>query len=507
MGLFSRFRNRRRGRRASGENVLVISDIHLGEDILDEGPEQLGTYIRALNRELAQFVAHHRQNTQEAKPWHLVINGDMFDFLKVTDRKVPGPKGTLAERAKDLENTRENVVWKLCRVLEVHRPLFKELALFLLDGHRVTVVEGNHDAEFYFDEVRDTLRQNLVELAKRQHALQKRKAVFDAKAIESALQFRTWFVAKAGQYHIEHGHQFDPFCSFAYHLAPYDSEHQRTLATPFSHRAVPYVADLFGDFTTHGIEDWSFGQFVWFIASRGPSTLGQIAQLYVSFGWEFLQKMGAARKRALKGFAIMQRERLKELSQASPYGMSTLERLDAGRAVPVEFSVLKASQVFFFDRVIVGLGMLAGLGAAAVLPRTAGLALGGTTLSLGSAAMWLSTATRKDDIVVLLRAAASRIAKHTGARYIVMGHSHVPEVVRVGHGATYLNSGSWVTREILLGEKGTGMTFVQITAQGATLKRWLGKGVSRVLAPGDTLSVTTDGLAAQPTDTDDATAG
>ena len=31
-------------------------------------------------------------------------------------------------------------------VLEIHRPLFKEMARFLLNGHRITILEGNHDA-------------------------------------------------------------------------------------------------------------------------------------------------------------------------------------------------------------------------------------------------------------------------------------------------------------------------------------------------------------------------
>src|SRR4051812_16623007 len=72
------------------ENVLVISDIHLGEDIVSTGPDHLSEYIRALNRELADFIASHRQRRDEGRVWHLVINGDMFDFVKVS--LVPEPE-------------------------------------------------------------------------------------------------------------------------------------------------------------------------------------------------------------------------------------------------------------------------------------------------------------------------------------------------------------------------------------------------------------------------------
>jgi hypothetical protein len=50
-------------------------------------------------------------------------------------------------------------------------------------------------------------------------------------------------------------------------------------------------------------------------------------------------------------------------------------------------------------------------------------------------------------------------------------------VGRFGETSFYLNSGSWVTREILLGEAGEGMTYVELTQHGAALKRWLGPDV------------------------------
>ena len=56
-------------------------------------------------------------------------------------------------------------------------------------------------------------------------------------------------------------------------------------------------------------------------------------------------------------------------------------------------------------------------------------------------------------------------------------------MVKVGADAFYLNSGSWVTREVLRGEQGSGMTFIEITPTAAELKRWTGLGkIPRVLA-------------------------
>jgi len=85
------------------------------------------------------------------------------------------------------------------------------------------------------------------------------------------------------------------------------------------------------------------------------------------------------------------------------------------------------------------------------------------------------------DLVGYLRVAAAEIADRTGARYVIFGHSHHPELVnlsrefgtgRYGEQGFYLNSGSWVTREILDEGGGSGMTYVEITSEGASLRRW-----------------------------------
>ncbi len=476
---------------ADEESILVISDIHLGEDILDEGPDSLSEYIRALNRELAHFVAAHRQEAEDGRRWHLVINGDMFDFLKITDRRDTLQGGrdpthgrlTPVERARDLVNTPSNVVWKLERVLEVHRPLFKELAAFLLDGHKITIVEGNHDAEFYFDEVRDTLRQALVRLAERVHKQDKRKGVFDAELVANGLAFRTWFEASAGRYHIEHGHQYDPYCSFEYNLAPFDNQEVGTLATPLTHRAVPYVADLLGDFSTHGIESWTFREYIGFFAKRGLRTLWTLMLLYFTVGWELLRHTGRKRQEQLQTWRVQHQQHLRELAERTPYGVGTLQDLDAQKALPVEYSPLRVARAFYFDRVVIGLAGLVGalVGALADGRLAWGVWLG--TFLVVAVGVMLSARGRRHDIAALLRKAAARIADVTGTRYVVFGHSHHPELVdltvsfavgRFGERAYYINSGSWVTREILLGEAGSGMSYVAITKAGAALLRWVG---------------------------------
>lgn len=474
-----------RGRRkaakspAAAENVLVISDIHLGEDILVEGPGHLAEYIRALNRELTDFIAFHRVSA--AGRWHLVINGDMFDFVKVSVLPEEGEPGPTAQQGGGgVPNTEENVAWKLGRILEIHRPLFRELARFLAADHRVTIVEGNHDAEFYFPKVQQTLRDEVVRLAI-QEARGDAKAREAAPGVAQRLAFRSWFEASPGRFHIEHGHQYDEFCSFAYNLAPLDGD-ASTLATPLSHRPMPYFADLLGDFSTHGVARWGFLDMLKLMVRLGPKAVWTLGKLYLVVGFTLLRLAGPKRRRELEVVAERHTQKLRALSQVCCYGYTTLQALDALKAPPAEYSLLKMAHIFYLDRFLVLGATAVGMALGAWGWQVAGLA---TALGVGLVALLALAGWRRLDVRDVLRQAAAGIANATGARYVVFGHSHDPEMINLrdsfgagtyGPSSYYVNSGSWVTREILRGEAGMGMTYVEIGEQGAALKRWRGAG-------------------------------
>jgi UDP-2,3-diacylglucosamine pyrophosphatase LpxH len=475
-------KQRRRASPAEDESVLVISDIHLGEDVSTSGPEHLSGHIRALNKELADFIATHGKS-DDGRRWHLVIDGDMFDFLKISLR--PDPEQTPAAGVvRQLPNTAENVVWKLERIIEIHRPLFKQLGIFLLEGHRVTIIEGNHDGEFYFEEVRRTLRAALVKEASREHARRRTSRLFDPGTIGARVAFRTWFEARSGSFHIEHGHQYDELCSFEHPLAPLDHAAGATLATPLSHRLLPYFTDMLPDFSTHGIESWRFSHWMAWLWSKGPATAIALLRMYAIAMWELLGRAGGKRKKELAALERAHTAELRALAERTPYGLETLQRLDRLKAPPAEYSFTKMANVFCLDRFMVIGGAAGLLGAAAFTGGGAGALLGAGGLAATAAALWVLGRPRRD-IDDVLRGAAANIAEATGARYVVFGHSHLPELVdlskqfgvgKLSGGAWYINSGSWVTREILAGESGKGMTYVEINGGGAALKRWRGAG-------------------------------
>ena len=450
--------------------VLVISDIHLGEDLYAEGHPALDAYVHALNRELADFIAAHR----DGAPTHLVINGDMFDFVKLARmpmpkrrkrRKKPRPLDAEASAAAPvLEAESSEIVSRLRHIAEVHAPLFDELSLFIQAGHRITIIEGNHDAECYLRDVRVALREAL--------AL--------PPALADNLAFRTWFEADTELgFHIEHGHQYDEFCSFEYNLAPYNDETRRAVAMPLTHRAIPYFTELLRAFAAEPIECFDGKSALRFMRAIGPRKAWVLFKVYCFAMLELLKRAGKKARGTRTAMADEHLRELQALVNASPYSLETLTRMDAMKAQPAEYSVIKMMRVFWFDLVIATGFAIAGvlLALCVIGPLFGGGAGLLSAMAVLVGCIYTVRRGHKDrrlDVVGVLRRAGGRLAEATRSKFVVFGHSHRAELVRFSDNAFYLNSGSWVTREVLRGEAGAGMTFVEIDADGASLKRWLG---------------------------------
>src|SRR5688572_5672617 len=67
----------------SKQNLLIISDLHLGEDIKPATRMGQLRHMVLLERELEAFLAHYSKVRHDGRPWRLVVNGDMVDFLAV----------------------------------------------------------------------------------------------------------------------------------------------------------------------------------------------------------------------------------------------------------------------------------------------------------------------------------------------------------------------------------------------------------------------------------------
>ena len=201
-------------------NLLVISDLHLGDGIrADSAP--LNTCI-----ELTQFIEHYTTHRRDGLPWRLVINGDMVDFIGIC--LMPEEAGLIRDLHPDdhyygLGNRPHAAALKMTHVLSHHADVFRAMARFIGHGHEVTIVVGNHDAAFHFVEVQEALREALKTFWSETNDAQQPKAM-SAQALGEALTFCPWFYFEEGVAWIEHGHQYDPYCSFDSVLDPATDE-------------------------------------------------------------------------------------------------------------------------------------------------------------------------------------------------------------------------------------------------------------------------------------------
>ena len=483
MAWWSRGKRANRPVAAPTRNLLVISDIHLGEDILIDGPELLNSYIRVLNGTLMGFLRGHQNAPEDGRPWHLIINGDMFDFVKMplSQQDAVGLR----------PGSEQEALRKLDRIMRIHRPLFVAMTSFLLAGNFITIVEGNHDAEFFFDGVRGALRQEIVRLAGSQLRRQG-LPLSHSHEVGERLTFSSWFVAEMGHYHIEHGHQYDSFCSFEHKLAPLEAPleaaAEAVLTQPMSHRILPQVAELLGNFSTHGINDMKLTELLRLLRRLGLKNSWKLAVAYGALCALLLRQAGSRRRQGLRQMAVHQARRLRVLCAESCYSAGVLRALDKLKAPPAEYNLTTMLHLFWVDRLLV-----LGAGASVALTWLTFFNASWLQASMVMAFAGLCTvalsSVNPTPLRSVLRDAAAHIAQVTGAQYVIFGHSHQPECVNlyeaygVGRSSQqprYINGGSWVTREILRGDASEGMTFVKITARGAELLRWRGPDVAPI---------------------------
>ncbi len=189
------------------KGFLVVSDLHLGEG---RDPDTGWINPREdflFDDDFADFLEFHTSSEEwSGTDWTLIIAGDFVDFLQVIEIPPDLPELDGEEnyglKAGPLESA-----WKIRRIMDGHPQLFKALAEFSLN-HRIVVISGNHDAEFIFPQVRDTVTQHLKELA---------ETSFQSSCVPPS--FLPWFYYD-GRIYVEHGNQYDSANAFPTMLDP-----------------------------------------------------------------------------------------------------------------------------------------------------------------------------------------------------------------------------------------------------------------------------------------------
>ena len=425
-------------------NYLVVSDLHLS----DAERNPAGRFFH-FDEDFADFLRHYRLSYVGQRRWRLIIDGDFIEFFQVTEPPEPGERLlrgvtlTASDRRFFPGTEWEKSVWKLDRVLSSHPQLLLALGRFLLAGNEIYVLRGNHDVEMFWPQVQDHFRLVLAQHHPADTTYLEMKA-----AVQARLHFRPWFYLEKDLLYVEHGCQYDPFCTNERNLCPVVPDKPSQIHLPFSAFSMRYFAARMAVVDPAAIENVnSIPRYLGRLLARHPLQAFVIPYYYVEMIVRTLRKVNRrapAAEREVAAREAAAREELERMYDLPPAPVAALEAL---REAPILGSLPATVKSFSLDMISAGLATAAAIWLAT--PRSRGGRLAATLLSglvvAGLTAGWVRRASTINDHRNL-REIARCIADIVGVRYVVFGHSHEPDAYRLSEAGDrwYFNVGTWV---------------------------------------------------------------
>jgi hypothetical protein len=441
-----------------------------------------------VERQLIEFLRHHTYTRLDGKPWRLIANGDMVDFLGICLLPNGEHEATPDEIIYGLGRRPRVARQKMEAVVERHASVFRALARFIGAGNALDIIAGNHDVEFHWKAVQSAFKEG-VRRAWEDLQLSRGRASTDSQRIADGISFHPWFFYEPGVVWVEHGHLYDENCSFQFALAP-ACQDSKEVDVNVDAAASRYVINRIPE-ADHGQENWSgmgYLRWAWGLGARGAF---QLAKSYYAFSARLL---AARRQRAnMPGAGEVRRERhrerLRKLCEKWSLEESTLDAIDELRKRPVVNNLWRLLQVLMIDKIVLGAGALLVLMVLFwSMPLSWGmLAAGGVLGTAWAANKYLSRGRNVDPTGPLL-IVPDRILRHVDARYVVFGHTHDPLAIQLDNGGTYFNTGTWFPDEL----PGLLRSFTHVVIRHgkdgphAELCQWR-DGASRVFTPGYTV--------------------
>ncbi|HEX4419996.1 MAG TPA: hypothetical protein VH165_18910 [Kofleriaceae bacterium] len=413
-------------------NILVVSDLHFGEELLPGASLERRRAIELGSQAFREFLRYHKVRRRDGRSWRLVIAGDLFDFMSVV---ISGtrerPAKTADERRFGLGRGTQPGVERMRVICEAHVPLLAELGRFAAAGHTIDILVGNHDVELLAPEVARELMRHIAAAGADDRALGRIAVV-------------PWFVYVPGVCWIEHGHVYDEGCSFEFNLAPMDPK-DGWLIYNADYAAIRYLGSAVPELDPHGIEEWGLWGYIRYTAGLGFWSGGRLWIAYARFVGALL----AARRlhRSSKRRDRRQREhkvRLAEVARAGGLAPEIAAAIDRMSRTPLTVSGRRLGRMVMLDRFGIGAGS-----AVAILVLLVSLSLGwalvGAAIVIAVAlavTRWLGRHMVTSQLP--MRAVPQRLRKLVDAPVVVFGHTHDPRWQKLRSGGLYLNAGTWL---------------------------------------------------------------
>lgn len=473
-------------------SLLVISDLHLGGAPADEaaGKPSFQICSDAGQQRLAQFIAWAAAKKTQDHDVHLVLAGDIVDFLAEADE---------AGEFSAFNASQADALRKLGAIMERTSPIWQALRNFVRQGCALTLLLGNHDVELCLPDVRRFLLWCLGD--------GRVSFLYDNEAlvVDTVL--------------VEHGNRYDSWNAIAHDtLRRMRSQMSRRFKAPAA--IIPPGSDLVmrvmnpikRRFTFIDLLKPETGAALPLIAALAPdawSRLGPGMYNLAKAGW-----------RQWQSFDERQQPTDPELIAAQMNAGGGTDEIAAGPEAAYDPS-FPDSKLFELADEIAGVDRSGLSEVSAAGDLISSIKLDGLFKALRS---WvggdLRTFAIDKEEDTYAKPAADLAGR--GFKVIVNGHTHLAKKVPLPNGAVYLNSGTWadlmrVPKAVLEGDESTGKQALQAfidDLRNNRLDQWRGPvptfadieledGALRSSTvrffddPDNTPEISTDGLAAR----------
>ena len=426
--------------RLSTHDLILLSDVHLGSDLVHharpDAPERARAGERR-NRELSKLLDWYSSHPRRGRSWRLVIAGDFVDFagMSVPTELAPETAPNDEELVNGLGNARDHTLVKVRLVMKHDECVMVALARFLARGNSVVIVRGNHDVDWHWEEVQDEFRRGLA-----------RHAPFRAEQV----LFAPWFYYEEGRVFVEHGHQYDAYCSYEHILHPVrPSDPSRTVRS-LSEILLRYVVRPTRGMSEAGHNGAGFFDYIRFAIQLGTSGMLGLVRRFLFATRALLTLWREHLSDAAERVRREHERRVEALSRMHRIKLERLLELAHLWRPPITRNLLAILAVVMFDRILLTLIGVAIVFACAlaiddkwVMTATAALSV---LPLIGLGALWrtkrLSIEPRAE-----LRESSKLVARLFPAAFVVMGHTHLPEVRHAFRETTYVNLGAWAEED------------------------------------------------------------
>lgn len=449
-------------------NLLIVSDLHMSEGLDPKSAKFSRLEDFLCDDAFARFLRYHEKVREQSRlggrPWLLIINGDLFDFLQVVSlpeegrllRTVRGVESRkelrINEQDYGLGTTAEESEWKLKRIAQGHERFFAALGWFVAHGNHVAVIKGNHDVEFHWDKVQERFVKQVGRGYTRERLLLECGPPVTSEELEARIHFYPWFYHEPGRVYVEHGCQYDAANHFRDYLNPVLPDDPERIELPWGSLFVRYLFNKIEDVHPFADNIKPATRYLAWAFRKDPTGM---AELLVTRGCVFLRALWNVTRKTVASALCSARAQDLPRQQSGPVPLPprvthkiaalAQRRVDAswqewaGSGIRGLLSVLVALIAIIF-LLLAGLALTRGLGwmtvaylGAAVLAYSLHRALERCFAYFFGHSYLLGVARELEQI---LEPAHS-------VRYIILGHNHQAAVERLER-AWYVNTGAWV---------------------------------------------------------------